>query len=329
MIDKEEIRNKKILVTGGAGFIGSHLCEELINLGALVRCLDNLSTGNKSNISNLLKHKRFEFYNYDIRNLKDCQSACNDIDIVLHQAALGSVTRSIIDPLESNNVNINGFLNMLIASRDNNVKRFVFAASSSTYGDSVELPKVESTIGTPLSPYALTKYVNEIYAELFQKFYKLNYIGLRYFNVFGPKQDPNGPYAAVIPIFIKQFLNGESPTINGDGTFSRDFTYIKNVIQMNLLSITTMNPLAINQIYNTACGDRTSLNQLFQILKNQLSRYDNKIKSIKANYGRERDGDIPHSEASIEKAKEHLYYEPKYNIDSGISESIEWYIKNL
>ena len=260
-----------ILITGGAGFIGSNLCEHFIAKGYKVTCLDNFATGYRKNIEHLLLDPAFTLLEGDIRDLALCQKAVEGVDYVLHQAALGSVPRSIIDPVTSNDVNISGFLNMLVASRDAGVKRFVYAASSSTYGDSESLPKVEDKIGKPLSPYAITKYVNELYAEIFSKTYGLEVIGLRYFNVFGRKQDPNGAYAAVIPKFVMQFMQHESPVINGDGNYSRDFTYIDNVIQMNELAMTTTNPAAVNTVYNTAYGDRTTLNDLVQYLKTLLS----------------------------------------------------------
>lgn len=323
------IKDKKILVTGGAGFIGSNLCEYLLNCGAYVVCLDNFSTGHPHNIKDFFCNERFKFIEGDIRDIKTCQLACQGQDYVLHQAALGSVPRSFDDPISSNEVNVSGFLNMLVAARDNNVQRFVFAASSSTYGDSEALPKIEDQIGKPLSPYAITKYVNELYAEIFSKNYGLQTVGLRYFNVFGRRQDPNGAYAAVIPLFIKKLMNLESPVINGDGTYSRDFTYIDNVIQMNILALTTTNSKAINQVYNTAVGKRTSLNELSNSLKNHLSVYNPKIKDVAIKYGPQREGDIPHSLASIDKAKNLLNYIPSHEFDSGIKESIMWYYKNL
>ena len=324
-----ELSNQKILVTGGAGFIGSNLCEALLDKGNKVVCLDNFATGKRENIEKLLKDTNFTLIEGDIRKLEDCLEAIRDVDYVLHQAALGSVPRSIKDPITSNDVNVSGFLNMLIASRDFGVKRFVYAASSSTYGDSESMPKVENVIGRPLSPYAITKYVNELYADVFSKTYGLETIGLRYFNVFGRKQDPNGAYAAVIPKFVKQLMKGESPVINGDGSYSRDFTYIDNVIQANLLSLTTINPKAINTVYNVACGDRNTINDLMKYLKNYLTKYDSEIKNIKAIFGPKRLGDIPHSHASIDKAKKLLNYDPKYSLQQGLEEAVKWYWKNL
>ena len=322
-------RNKKILVTGGAGFIGSNLCEYLLSCNAIVTCLDNLSTGSEQNIKEFLNNPNFNFINGNIEDISTCNKACKGKDFVLHQAALGSVPRSIKDPITSNDVNVSGFLNMLVASRDNGVKRFVFAASSSTYGDSESLPKLEDFIGKPLSPYAITKYVNELYADIFSKTYGLETIGLRYFNVFGRKQDPNGAYAAVIPKFVSQLMNGESPIINGDGNYSRDFTYIDNVIQANLLSLVTTNEKAINTVYNVACGDRTTLNDLTNYLKEYLSDFDSKISNIEIIYGPYREGDIPHSHASIDKAKKLLNYDPQYTLQQGLRQSVKWYWDNL
>tara|TARA_R110000868_G_scaffold90110_1_gene250371 strand:+ start:5931 stop:6929 length:999 start_codon:yes stop_codon:yes gene_type:complete len=318
-----------ILVTGGAGFIGSNLCEALIKNGNKVTCLDNYSTGKKENISHLFTNKNFNFILGDIRNINDCNSACKEVDFVLHEAALGSVPRSINDPITSNEVNVSGFLNMLVAARDAKVKRFVYAASSSTYGDSTNMPKVEEIIGKPLSPYAITKYVNELYANIFSSTYGLETIGLRYFNVFGRKQDPNGAYAAVIPKFVMQLMNHESPVINGDGSYSRDFTYIDNVIEMNIRALTTQNSNAINTVYNVAYGERTDLNELVSILKKYLSAYDSTIGKIDVSYGPTRQGDVPHSLASIDKAKNNLNYEPKYNIEQGLKEAVDWYWTNL
>lgn len=321
--------SKTILITGGAGFIGSNLCEYFLSKGNRVVCLDNFTTGHRHNIDHLFSNENFKLIEGDIRNPEDCKKAVEGIDYVLHQAALGSVPRSIVDPITSNAVNISGFLNMLVASRDAGVKRFVYAASSSTYGDSESLPKVEDKIGKPLSPYAITKYVNELYAEIFSKTYGLETIGLRYFNVFGRKQDPNGAYAAVIPKFVLQLLNGESPVINGDGNYSRDFTYIDNVIQMNELAMETQNPEAINTVYNTAFGDRTTLNDLVLYLKEYLSEFDASIKDIPIIHGPNRIGDIPHSLASIDKAKQLLNYNPKFSFNQGLKEAVKWYWGNL
>ena len=325
----ELLRSSTVLVTGGAGFIGSNLCEALLKTGSRVVCLDNFATGKKENVAALLDHPKFTFIEGDIRNLEDCRKAVEGTHYVLHQAALGSVPRSINDPITTNEVNVSGFLNMLVASRDANVKRFVYAASSSTYGDSEALPKIEETIGKPLSPYAITKYVNELYADIFHKTYGMDTLGLRYFNVFGRKQDPDGAYAAVIPKFVMQLMRHESPVINGDGSFSRDFTYVENVVQMNLLAITTYNEAALNQVYNTAVGERTTLVQLTQLLKEYLSEYDPEIRSVEVKHGPNRMGDIPHSLASVEKAERLLGYDPKYDLSAGLKEAVEWYRKNL
>lgn len=319
----------KILITGGAGFIGSNLCEHFLSKGFKVVCLDNFSTGHKYNVEPFLKNENFNLIEGDIRDLNTCRDAVDGVDYVLHQAALGSVPRSINDPITSNEVNVSGFLNMLVASRDANIKRFVYAASSSTYGDSEILPKVEDKIGKPLSPYAITKYVNELYADIFSKTYGLETVGLRYFNVFGRRQDPNGTYAAVIPKFVMQFMKYESPIINGDGNFSRDFTYIDNVIQMNELAMLSNNPKAINTVYNAAYGDRTTLNDLVKSLKNYLSEFDENIANVEVIYGPTRIGDIPHSLASIDKAKELLNYNPKFSMNEGLKEAVKWYWNNL
>ena len=329
MNDFYNLKNKTILVTGGAGFIGSNLCERLLEIGSKVKCLDNFSTGHQINIFSFLDHNNFTLVEGDIRKIEDCLKATKDVDYVLHQAALGSVPRSIKDPITSNEVNITGFLNMLVAARDNGVKRFVFAASSSTYGDSESMPKVEDIIGKPLSPYAITKYVNELYADIFSTTYGFETIGLRYFNVFGRNQDPNGAYAAVIPKFVSQLMNGESPVINGDGNYSRDFTYIDNVIQANLLSLVTTNEKAINTVYNVAYGDRNTLNDLLRYLKEYLSEFDTKIANIDVIYGPNRPGDIPHSHASIDKAKKLLNYNPQYTLQKGLKEAVKWYWRNL
>ena len=319
----------KIVITGGAGFIGSNLCEHFLSKNYQVLCLDNFATGHRRNIEHLFSNPDFTLLEGDIRNLEDCRKAVDGAQYVLHQAALGSVPRSINDPITSNDVNVSGFLNMLVAARDAGIKRFVYAASSSTYGDSENLPKVEHIIGKPLSPYAITKYVNELYAEIFSRTYGLETIGLRYFNVFGRKQDPNGAYAAVIPKFVMQFMNYESPVINGDGNFSRDFTYIDNVIQMNERAMTTENPDAVNTVYNTAFGDRTTLNDLVHYLKEALAEHDPAIASVAVIYGPNRAGDIPHSLASIDKAKQMLGYDPQFSMQEGLKQAVKWYWNNL
>lgn len=321
--------DKKILITGGAGFIGSNLCEHFITKGYKITCLDNFATGHRKNIEHHLPNPDFTLIEGDIRNMADCEKAVEGADYVLHQAALGSVPRSIKDPVTSNDVNVSGFLNMLVAARDAGVKRFMYAASSSTYGDSEALPKVEDKIGKPLSPYAITKYVNELYADIFSKTYGLETIGLRYFNVFGRKQDPNGAYAAVIPKFVMQFMSHQSPVINGDGNYSRDFTYIDNVIQMNELAMTTTNPDAVNTVYNTAFGDRTTLNDLVHYLKTYLSEFDPEIGNVEVVYGPNRAGDIPHSLASIDKAKSLLGYNPQFSMQEGLRQAVKWYWENL
>lgn len=324
-MDYQRISGKKVLVTGGAGFIGSNLCEDLLKYDNQVVCLDNFATGHRHNIEAFLSNPQFKLIEGDIRDLAICQEACTGIDIVLHQAALGSVPRSINDPITTNEVNISGFLNMLVAARDQKVKRFVYAASSSTYGDSTALPKVEENIGKPLSPYAITKYVNELYADIFYKTYGLETIGLRYFNVFGRRQDPNGAYAAVIPKFVSQLMRYESPVINGDGTYSRDFTYIDNVIQMNHLAASTQNQKAIGEVFNTAAGERTTLLQLVELLKSNLSKFEAKIADVAIEFGPQRPGDIPHSLASVEKAKELLGYNPSHGLNEGLKEGVKWY----
>lgn len=319
-----KIRNKKILITGGAGFIGSNLCAYFLEHNTVV-CLDNFATGHHHNIASFLSHPNFTLLEGDIRNFETCEKAVVGIDFVLHEAALGSVPRSINDPITTNEVNVSGFLNMLTAARNAKVKRFIYAASSSTYGDSESLPKVEDVIGKPLSPYAVTKYVNELYADVFSKTYGIETIGLRYFNVFGRNQDPNGAYAAVIPKFVAQFLRHESPIMNGDGNFSRDFTYIDNVIHMNELAMLTENPAALNTVYNTAFGVRTTLNELVTTLKEFLTTYDAEIAKVPIVYGATRVGDVPHSLASIEKAKALLNYQPKFSMSAGLKETVKWY----
>ena len=300
-----------------------------MELGTIVTVLDNFSTGYKHNIEPFFNNKNFTLIEGDIRDLETCKKACKYQDYVLHEAALGSVPRSINDPITSNEVNVNGFLNILISAKDAGVKRLIYAASSSTYGDSKSIPKVENIIGNPLSPYAITKYVNELYADIFKKIYNFDTIGLRYFNVFGRKQDPNGAYAAVIPKFVIQLLNHQSPTINGDGSYSRDFTYIDNVIQMNLLALTTDKEEALNQIYNTAVGDRTTIKDMAELLKKYLSVYDPEISQIEIQYGPSRQGDVPHSLASIDKAQKNLGYQPSHIFSKGLKEAVDWYWKNL
>lgn len=320
---------KTILITGGAGFIGSNLTEYFLAKGYKVVVLDNFATGHRHNLAAVAAHPQFKLIEGDIRSINDCALAVEGVDYVLHQAALGSVPRSIGDPVTTNDVNVSGFLNMLVAARDAKVKRFVYAASSSTYGDSQGLPKVEEVIGKPLSPYAITKYVNELYAEIFGKAYGLETIGLRYFNVFGRKQDPKGAYAAVIPKFVMQLMQHQSPIINGDGNYSRDFTYIDNVIQMNELAMTTTQPEAINTVFNTAFGDRNTLNDLVGYLKAYLGEYDESIKNIPIEYGPNRAGDIPHSLASIDKAQRLLGYAPQFSLQQGLKEAVGWYWEHL
>ncbi len=321
----------KVLVTGGAGFIGSNLCEHLLAEGHSVRVLDNFATGH---IENLLPFfdsykDRFELQVGDIRNLDDCKKAVEGMEYVLHEAALGSVPRSIKDPITTNAVNISGFLNMLVAARDAGIKRFVFAASSSTYGDSKSLPKVEDVIGRPLSPYAITKYVDELYADVFARTYGIEFVGLRYFNVFGRRQDPHGAYAAVIPLFFKQLKSLTAPVINGDGEYSRDFTYVDNVVQMNMLALEAKNPNAMNQIYNVAFGERTTLNQLVGYMKEFMGEFDSRILDVEPVHGPNRLGDIPHSLACIDKAKSLLGYNPKFSLRDGLKEATKWYWENL
>ncbi len=325
----------KILITGGAGFIGSNLCEYFLRKGHYVTCLDNLSTGYRKNMAEFFNHPNFKFIEGDIRDISTCKESVKGTDYVMHEAALGSVPRSINDPIATNQVNIDGFLNMLTAARDANVKRFIYAASSSTYGDSKILPKVEENIGKPLSPYAVTKYVNELYAEVFAKTYGMECVGLRYFNVFGQRQDPNGAYAAVIPLWVKQMINGESPIINGNGEYSRDFTYIANVIDANEKSMLTPGKDLvngdgiINQVFNIAYGGNTTLKDLFVILRDNLARFRPDINSIEPIYGQYRSGDIPHSQASVDKAKKMINYNPEFSAPEGFSLACDWYWNNL
>ncbi|MGO5201149.1 SDR family oxidoreductase [Prevotellaceae bacterium LCP21S3_C11] len=320
---------RKILVTGGAGFIGSNLCEELVKKGNYVVCLDNFSTGHIENIQGLLDNNRFKLIEGDIRNLDTCLKAVNGVDVVFHEAALGSIPRSIDDPITTNAVNISGFLNMLVAAKNAKIDRFIFAASSSAYGDNETIPKVEDTIGKPLSTYALTKYVDELYAHVFSITYGLKYIGIRYFNVFGRRQDPNSAYAAVIPLFIKKLLKHEQPIINGDGSNSRDFTYIDNIIHINMLALETLSPKAFNQIYNGAGGENTSVLELEQLITKNLSAYDNCIDCIVPIFGPNRIGDVKHSKASISKARELLGYTPVCTFEDGLKKTIYWYLTNL
>ena len=335
----------KITITGGAGFIGSNLCEYFVGKGYEITCLDNFSTGFRHNIESLLAMPSFHFVEGDIRDLDTCRRVVAGADVVLHEAALGSVPRSINDPINTNTNNIDGFLNMVVAARDAKVRRFVYAASSSTYGDSKVLPKVEHNIGRPLSPYAITKYVNELYANVFSSLYDIETIGLRYFNVFGRRQDPNGAYAAVIPLWVKALINHQPPYINGDGSYSRDFTYIDNVIQANELAATVPSdtirqqaaqynktlPLnaPIDLVFNVAYGGNTTLNDLFACLRDNLSRYDSAIGIIQPIYRNTRPGDIPHSQASIVKAQRILGYQPKFDAFKGFEQACEWYWNNL
>lgn len=345
-----KITNSKVLVTGGAGFIGSNLCEELLSQENEVVCLDNFSTGHRNNIEVFLSHPNFTLIEGDIRNYEDCRKAVSGVEFVLHQAAIGSVPRSITDPMTSTDVNIGGFVKMLFAAKEEGVKRFVYAASSSTYGDHYELPKVEHKIGNALSPYGITKYVDELYAKNFSELYGIETIGLRYFNVFGRRQDPEGAYAAVIPKFVMSLMKYESPIINGDGTYSRDFTYIDNVIQANQLAAITPTKLIrersqlnseleffsingksdkLSEVFNVAFGKRINLNELVEALKVNLSVFDNRISYVDIKYGPNRIGDIPHSLASIEKAKLLLEYKPQYSVADGLKEAVDWYWENL
>ncbi len=338
---QEHLKNNQNiwLITGAAGFIGSNLLETLLILNQKVVGLDNFDTGHQHNIDQALEDAQqatgkdlsnnFKFIDGDIRELKDCEQACDGVDYVLHQAALGSVPRSIEDPINTNRANIDGFLNMLVASKDANVKRFVYAASSSTYGDHPDLPKIEDKIGSPLSPYAVTKVVNELYAQVFAKTYGFKTIGLRYFNIFGKRQDPNGAYAAVIPKWVAAILNQEQVFINGDGETSRDFCYIDNTVQMNLLAATTDNDKATDQVYNVALNDRTSLNKLYQMIEERLIQRTQGLERKNPIFRDFRAGDVRHSQANIDKAIELLKYQPKYKIEKGMDEAMDWYVKSL
>lgn len=325
----EILKNKKILITGGAGFIGSNLIEKFVYQNNEIICLDNFITGKKENIIEFSDLPNFKLIEGDIRDIETCRNAVKGVDIVLHQAALGSVPRSVKDPITTNAINISGFLNVIQASVEANIKRFIYATSSSVYGDSKELPKVEEKTGKPLSPYAITKYVNELYADIFAKLYGIETIGLRYFNVFGKKQSPEGEYAAVFPKFIKLLINHESPVIFGDGKQTRDFCYIDNAVIANELAATTENKEAINQVFNIAFGETNNLNELTFQLISYLSEFDTEIAKIKPLYKDERPGDIKHSLASIEKAKKLLNYNPEYDVHNGLKKAIGWYYENL
>lgn len=329
MSNYNKLSGKKVLITGGAGFIGSNLCESFLDSGNTVVCYDNLSTGAISNIAHLNSNSAFSFIEGDIRDLDACISAVSDVDIILHQAALGSVPRSINDPITSNAVNVDGFLNILQAARETGVERIVYAASSSTYGDSKELPKIEANIGMPLSPYAVTKYVNELYAHVYANLFRLKIIGLRYFNVFGQRQTPDGAYAAAIPKFVKAFIDHQSPIVHGDGSQTRDFTYIDNVLQMNHLASITDNEAAFNEVYNVAFGARTSLLELIGIIKTSLTQFDHEIQNVEVKHGPSREGDVKDSLADISKAQNLLGYKPVYSLEKGIKEAIDWYWHSL
>ena len=324
-----QLKNKKVLITGGAGFIGSNLCDSFLKAGNKVVCLDNLSTGYKNNISHLLSDGNFLFVEGDIRDFQTCKKAMEGVDIVLHQAALGSVPRSIADPLTTNEVNITGFLNVLHAAKEAGVKRMVYAASSSTYGDSKELPKVEENIGKPLSPYAVTKYVNELYAGVYGDLFGMEIIGLRYFNVFGRRQTPDGAYAAAIPRFVSAFIQHQSPVIHGDGLQTRDFTYIENVVQINHLAATVERKEAINQVYNVAFGERTTLIDLIEEIRKALIPFDSEIAKVELKFGPSREGDVRDSLADLSKARKLLDYEPSHSLEAGIKEAMQWYWESL
>lgn len=325
----KELENSSVLVTGGAGFIGSNLVEALLKCNNQVTVLDNFSTGKRENLDPFADNKNFRLIVGDIRSMDDCRKAVDGMEYVLHEAALGSVPRSIKDPMDSTSVNILGFVNMLYAAKEAKVRRFVYAASSSAYGDSTASPKEEDRIGRPLSPYAITKYVDELFAGNFHDLYGIDTIGLRYFNVFGRRQDPCGDYAAVIPKFVASLIRHESPVINGDGSYSRDFTYIDNVVQANRLALLADRPEAVNQVYNVAVGEKTTLNELFASLRDNLAEFDPEIAKIEAKHGPFRKGDIPHSLASIEKAKRLLGYAPEFSVKRGLKAAAKWYFDNL
>ena len=320
-LHRTPIENKRFLVTGGAGFIGSNITEYLLQHGAKVRVFDNLATGNIDNLNEFQSHPNFDFLEGDLRNVQDCANACKDIDAVCHQAAIGSVPRSIKDPVTTNDVNIGGFVNILTAAKDAGIKRFVYASSSSVYGDEPNLPKKEERIGNPLSPYAVTKFTNEVYASVFSRCYNVELIGLRYFNVFGPKQDPHGEYAAVMPLFIKSLLENEAPFINGDGEQTRDFTFVHNAVQANILGLTSDNSAAFNQAFNVAFGERFTINQMYDAIKNYLK------KDINAQHRDPRAGDIRDSLADISKAHNLLGYSPQYSFEKGLPLTIEYFKK--
>ena len=326
---------RRWLITGVAGFIGSHLLEALLKLDQAVVGLDNYATGYDRNLEEVREAvgagawRNFTFIEGDIRQLADCRRACAGVDFVLHHAALGSVPRSVEDPLASHETNLTGFVNTLVAGRDAGVARFIYAASSSTYGDHPGLPKVEETIGRPLSPYAVTKYANELYADVFTRCYDMTSIGLRYFNIFGPRQDPEGAYAAVIPKWIAQFIGSEPVYINGDGETSRDFCYVENAIQANLLAATTDNAAALNQVYNVAVGERTTLNELFELERMLLIEQFPRVRECRPRYREFREGDVTHSQADISKARNFLGYAPTHRIDEGLKEAMGWYIRSL
>ncbi|MFQ5334753.1 MAG: SDR family oxidoreductase [Flavobacteriales bacterium] len=321
------ITNSDILVTGGAGFIGSNLCEALLSQGNRVTCMDNFATGKIENIAHLLKDDNFALSEGDIRNIDNCRKAVEGCTLVLHQAALGSVPRSVDDPLTTNEVNVSGSLNMLWAAKQAGVKRFVYASSSSTYGDSTDKPSVEENTGFPLSPYAVSKCANELYAGVFAKLYGMETIGLRYFNVFGPRQDPAGAYAAAIPRFIRALMDGKAPVIYGDGTQTRDFTYVENVVQANQLAALTTNPKAIGKVYNIACGQRIELNAVVQMIKSELTEHLPDLARIEPQYTEERPGEVKHSLASVSRAKELLNYHPHFDFQRGLKHYIAWFLR--